>query len=60
MALFGVIGGPLVSLSGIAVLFGWYGQLSTWSALFTLPEIVWEASLGIYLTIRGFRPKARL
>ncbi len=55
MALLGVIGGPLMSASGIAVLFGAYGQTSVWSGLATLPEIAWEASLGIYLTFVGFR-----
>ncbi|MDN4612913.1 DUF4386 domain-containing protein [Leifsonia sp. F6_8S_P_1B] len=55
MAWFGLIGGPLVSLSGIAVMFGAYGQFSPASAVLTLPEIVWEASLGIYLTVHGFR-----
>ncbi|MCC9173829.1 DUF4386 domain-containing protein [Arthrobacter sp. zg-Y179] len=55
MALFGLIGGPLMSLSGIAVLFGAYEQSSVPSALATLPEIIWEASLGIYLTVVGFR-----
>ncbi|MDK1361951.1 DUF4386 domain-containing protein [Arthrobacter sp. zg-Y1219] len=55
LALFGLIGGPLMSLSGIAVLFGAYGQSSVPSALATLPEIIWEASLGIYLTVVGFR-----
>ena len=24
--------------------------------MFTIPEIIWEASLGIYLTLKGFRP----
>lgn len=55
LTLLGIIGGPLMSLSGIAVLFGAYEQSSVWSALATLPEIAWEASLGLYLTIRGFR-----
>ncbi|MDM7991355.1 DUF4386 domain-containing protein [Arthrobacter sp. zg-Y877] len=55
MALFGLIGGPLMSMSGIAVLFGAYGQSSVLSALATLPEIIWEASLGIYLVVVGFR-----
>lgn len=54
-ALVGIIGGPLVSLSGIAVLLGAYDQVSPWSALATLPEFVWEAFLGIYLTVHGFR-----
>jgi hypothetical protein len=58
MALIGVIGGPLMTLSGIAVMFGAYEQTSVPSVLFTLPEIVWEASLGIYLVAKGFRPAA--
>jgi len=56
MALVGMIGGPLVFLSGIAVLFGAYEQVSGWSTLATLPEVVWEAFLGIYLVVKGFRP----
>ena len=55
MALFGLIGGPLMSLSGIAVLFGTYGQMSVPSALATMPEIIWEVFLGVYLTAIGFR-----
>jgi hypothetical protein len=58
MAWCGLVGGPLMSLSGIAVMFGAYAQSSPVSGLLTLPEIVWEASLGIYLTVRGFRPAA--
>lgn len=58
MALLGVIGGPLLSLSGIAVMFGAYEQLSLWSGLATVLEIAWEASLGVYLVVRGFRPAA--
>lgn len=55
MALVGLIGGPIVTLSGIAVLFGLYEQVSTWSTIFTLPEVVWETFLGVYLTVKGFR-----
>lgn len=58
-ALLGLIGGPLMSLSGLAVLFGAYGQSSPWSAVATLPEIVWEASLGVLLTVVGVRRRAR-
>ncbi|WP_374008964.1 DUF4386 domain-containing protein [Leifsonia sp. LS-T14] len=57
-ALIGMIGGPILSLSGIAVLLGAYDQVSPWSALATLPEFVWEAFLGIYLTAHGFRRSA--
>jgi hypothetical protein len=56
MALFGLVGGPLVSASGIAVLFGAYEQTSVWSFLFTIPEIIWELYLGIRLVVKGFDP----
>jgi hypothetical protein len=58
MALVGLVGGTLVVLSGIAVLFGVYSQVSAISAIATLPEFVWELFLGIYLTLKGFRPEA--
>jgi hypothetical protein len=56
MTLLGLVGGPLIFASGIAVLFGLYEQLSLVSFIASLPEIAWEASFGIYLTVRGFRP----
>ena len=27
-----------------------------WSAIATIPEFLWELSLGIYLIVKGFRP----
>ncbi len=56
MALVGLIGGPICAASGIAVMFGLYEQVSLWSGLATLPEMVWEGFLAIYLTFKGFRP----
>ena len=55
LALFGVIGGPLIFLSAIAVLFGAYEQDGL-HALFSLPEAIFEASFAIYLIVKGFRP----
>ncbi|HSK96247.1 MAG TPA: hypothetical protein VK891_06485 [Euzebyales bacterium] len=52
----GLIGGPLATASGIAVLLGVIGQGSAAQVIATIPEILWEASLGLYLTIKGFRP----
>jgi hypothetical protein len=43
-------------VTATAVLFGAWDQTSGISFLFTVPEIVWEAFLGIYLTFWGFRP----
>jgi hypothetical protein len=55
MALIGLIGGPLCFLSGVGVIFGAYDDGSAVKFLLTFPEIVWEASLGIYLIVKGFR-----
>jgi hypothetical protein len=54
MALFGVVGGPLLALSGIAVLLGVIPQFSPLQGLMTVPEIIWEAFLGLWLTFKGF------
>ena len=56
MALIGLIGGPVAFATATAVLFGAYDQQSAVNFLFTLPEIVWEASLSIWLVVKGFRP----
>jgi hypothetical protein len=56
MALIGLIGGPLCLLSGVGVIFGLYDDGSSVKFLLSFPEIVWEASLGIYLTVNGFKP----
>jgi len=58
MALLGLIAGPLVIASGIAVLFGLYDQVSSVSLLAAVPEAVYEFSLGIYLVVKGFRPSS--
>src|SRR5207247_7024868 len=47
MAVLGLVGGPLVCASGIAVLFGVLAPGSAGQAIATLPEAAWELSLGI-------------
>src|SRR5664280_2663124 len=56
MAMLGLIGGPLIFASGIAILFGAFKNGSPAANLAALPEIAWEASLTIYLIVKGFRP----
>jgi hypothetical protein len=55
MALLGLIGGPLAFLGGTLVLFGAFEPGSPPLFLLTALEIAWEASLGIYLIVKGFR-----
>jgi len=55
MAWFGLIGGPLLLFGSFGVLFDWWDAGSTVPSLLVIPEIVWEAFLGIYCAIWGFR-----
>jgi Domain of unknown function (DUF4386) len=55
LALIGVVGGPLAFIAATGALFNVYDQGSAVQGLLTIPEIIWEASLGIYLVLRGFR-----
>ena len=57
----GMIGGPLLILTGTAILFGGNDPSSTLHGLqgiATIPEAAWELFLGVYCTIWGFRRDA--
>jgi hypothetical protein len=55
MAAIGLVGGPLCLTAATLALFGVHEQGSGTAFLLTFPEMVWEASLGIYLAVKGFR-----
>jgi hypothetical protein len=55
MAWFGLIGGPLLLLGSFGTLFDWWDAGSTVPSIAVIPEIIWEAFLGIYCAIWGFR-----
>ena len=54
----GLIGAPLLLASDIAIFSGLYDRAAPIAVLTVLPIAVWEFSLGVYLTVRGFRPAA--
>jgi hypothetical protein len=54
--LIGLIGAPLLIASTIAAFFGVIAQLSAWSAIATIPVALWELSLGLWMTFKGFKP----
>src|SRR5215213_5208901 len=56
LALLGLIGGPLLIVAFVAVLFGVFAQVSLPAAIATIPEFLWELSIGVYLTVKGFQP----
>jgi uncharacterized protein DUF4386 len=57
----GLIGGPLIIVSGTAVLFSGNdpsSALRSLQGLATIPEFLWELFLGLYCTFKGFRPSS--
>ena len=61
VAWLGMIGGPLIILSGTAILVGGNhpsGSLHSLQGLLTAPEAAWELFLGVYCTVWGFRRDA--
>jgi hypothetical protein len=58
MALLGLIAGPLLLARFVGVLFGVFEPLGVLGGLMVVPEFIWELTLGIWLTVRGFNPAA--
>lgn len=56
----GLIGAPLLFASDLGTLFGAWDQVSGVASVLVLPIAVWELSLGLRLTFRGFRPSPLL
>ena len=59
MAVLGLIGGPLIIVTGVGVLLGVLEDGGVWQVA-VIPEFFWELSLGIWLTVRGFNPSAAI
>jgi hypothetical protein len=54
----GLVGGPLIIISGTIVMFGGNPATSTLKGPASFPEALWELFLGVYCTIWGFRPSS--
>ncbi|WP_328321314.1 DUF4386 domain-containing protein [Kribbella sp. NBC_00382] len=54
--LIGLVGAPIFLISAVALIFGAYDQLSLPSGIATVPIFIWELSLGLWLTFKGFKP----
>jgi Domain of unknown function (DUF4386) len=52
----GLVGAPLIILSATVTMFGGWDQVSIAGSLCALPIAAWELSLGVWLTVKGFRP----
>ena len=57
----GLVGGPLLIVTGTAIMLGGdhpSDTLRSLQGLATIPEFLWELFLGLYCTLRGFRPSS--
>jgi hypothetical protein len=52
----GLVGAPLLFAANLATLFGHNEQSSGVTMLATLPIAAWELSVGIWMTVKGFKP----
>lgn len=50
----GLVGAPIILVSATATIFGGWDQVSAVGALCALPIAIWELSLGVWLTVKGF------
>jgi hypothetical protein len=53
----GLIGAPLLAASAIATMFGLHDQ-SVFAAIALAPIFVWELTIGLWMTFKGFGPAA--
>lgn len=60
LALFGLVGGPLLTVAAIAIMLGYAERGGTLQSLATIPEFIWELSFGVYLIAKGFKPTTAL
>jgi hypothetical protein len=58
LPIMGLIGAPLLLASDLAIFFGAYDRMAPVAAFAALPIAAWEFSLGVYLTVKGFKPSA--
>jgi hypothetical protein len=61
MCWLGLIGGPLIIITGTAILLSGNnpsGGLRSLQSIATIPEFLWELSIGVYCAWKGFRPES--
>ena len=56
LALIGIVGGPILLASYLAVMFGLIGQHAAPALFAGIPVALFEFSLGVWLVVKGFKP----
>ena len=54
----GLIGAPLLLSSTLGTMFGINDPQSAWTGIATIPIFLWELSVGLWMTFKGFNPSA--
>lgn len=55
LSIFGLIGGPLLLIAAVLVLFDVIEGGGSIQGLMSIPEAFWELSIGVYLIVKGYR-----
>jgi hypothetical protein len=58
MPVVGLVGAPLLLAAAAGTLFGQFDQVSPAGALLTVPIGLWELSIGVWMTVKGFTAEA--
>jgi len=58
LSLIGIVGGPVLLVGYLAILFGLIGQHGALAGLSALLVALFEFSLGVWLIVKGFNPTA--
>ena len=58
LSLIGIVGGPVLLVGYLAVLFGLVGQHAPLAGMSAIPVALFEFSLGIWLVVKGFNSSA--
>ena len=56
LSVIGIIGGPVLIVGYLAVMFGFVAQHAPLAGLSAIPVALFEFSLGIWLIVKGFNP----
>lgn len=57
IAVIGIVGGPVLIVGYLTVMFGLFGRLDLFPALSAVPVALFEFSLGVWLVVKGFNTK---
>lgn len=54
LSVLNLMGGPLIFISAVLVLFGLFLELSIWGLIFVIPVFTYEIFLAIWQILKGF------